>query len=131
MTYLLDTNRLIYFFKGMGNIANNLLSKSPSEISIASIVLFELEFGIAKSTNPEKRRKQLAQLLSSVKVVLFSQKESKQAAKVKASLESKGIPISPMDILIAATALANNSILVTHNTKEFSRVPDLKIEDWF
>lgn len=49
MTFSLDTNTLIYFFKGMGNVADNLLSKSPSEIAIPSIVLFELEFGIAKS----------------------------------------------------------------------------------
>ncbi len=131
MTYLLDTNTLIYFFKGMGNIASNLLSKSPSEISIPSIVLFELEFGIAKSTKPEKRRKQLTHLLSSIKVIPFSHSESKKAAYIKADLESQGTPIGSMDILIAGTALANNSILVTHNTKEFSRVTDLKIEDWF
>ncbi len=131
MTYLLDTNTLIYFFKGMGNIASNLLSKSPSEISIPSIVLFELEFGIAKSTKPEKRRKQLTHLLSSIKVIPFSHNEPKKAAYIKADLESQGTPIGSMDILIAGTALANNSILVTHNTKEFSRVTDLKIEDWF
>jgi len=131
MTYMLDTNTLIYFFKGIGNIANNFLSKSPTEISIPSIVLFELEFGIAKSSKPEKRRKQLTQLLSSVNVKSFSQKESKQAALIKADLESKGTPIGPMDTLIAATAMANNSTLVTHNTKEFKRIVNLKIEDWF
>ncbi|KAA3610324.1 MAG: type II toxin-antitoxin system VapC family toxin [Calditrichaeota bacterium] len=131
MTFTLDTNTLIYFFKGLGNIADNLLSKSPSEILIPSIVLFELEFGIVKSSKPEKRRKQLNQLLSSLKTLPFSQKEAKQAAIIKAELESKGTPIGPMDTLIAATAMASNSTLVTHNTKEFSRIENLKIEDWF
>jgi len=57
--YLLDTNTLIYFFKGMGNVAQELLSKSPKEIGIPSIVLYELEVGIAKSKSPRKRLQQL------------------------------------------------------------------------
>jgi tRNA(fMet)-specific endonuclease VapC len=131
MTYLLDTNTLIYFFKGFENVRKSLLSKPPSEIAIPSIVLFELEFGVIRSNNPQKRRKQLEQLLSAIKIIPFTQKESRQAAKLKAHLATTGMLIGPMDILIAGTALANNSVLVTHNKKEFSRVPDLKIEDWF
>jgi tRNA(fMet)-specific endonuclease VapC len=60
--YVLDTNTLIYFFKGMGSVAENLFSVSPKEIGIPSIVLFELEYGIAKSTSPRKRVKQLEEL---------------------------------------------------------------------
>ena len=53
--FLLDTNTLIYFFKGIGNVSKNLLSKSPKDIGIPSIVIFELEVGIAKSKSPRKR----------------------------------------------------------------------------
>ena len=129
--YLLDTNTLIYFFKGIGDVANILLSKAPKDIFIPSIVLYELEVGIAKSTNPKKRRTQLESLISKINVSLFGVQEAKVAAAIRANLESNGTPIGPYDTLIAGTALSNNAILVTHNTKEFRRVKSLNIEDWY
>ena len=129
--YLLDTNTLIYFFKGIGDVANILLSKAPKDIFIPSIVLYELEVGIAKSTNPKKRRTQLESLISKINISSFGAQEAKVAATIRANLESNGIPIGPYDTLIAGTALSNNAILVTHNTKEFRRVKSLNIEDWY
>ena len=127
--YVLDTNTLIYFFKGIGNVAENLLSVSPREIGIPSIVLFELEYGIAKSTSPRKRIKQLEELSSLINVLPFSDKEAKSSAIIRSQLERKGTPIGPYDVLIAGTALSNQAVLVTNNTKEFKRVPKLKIEN--
>ncbi len=129
--YILDTNTLIYFFKGMGNIPEKLLSTSPKEISIPSIVLFELEVGIAKSNLPEKRQAQLKEICALVEVLSFGETEASAAALIRAQLEKKGTPIGPYDLLIAGTAKANQRILVTNNTKEFSRVTDLKIENWY
>ena len=129
--YILDTNTLIYFFKGIGNVASILLSKSPKDISIPSIALYELEVGIAKSTKPNKRRKQLKSLISKIDISSFGAKEAEVAAMIRANLESKGTPIGPYDTLIAGTALSTNATLVTHNTKEFKRVDGLNIEDWF
>ena len=129
--YLLDTNTLIYFFKGVGNVAKNLLNHSPREIGIPSIVLFELEVGIAKSSAPDKRMKQLEEIISIVSIIDFTAKEAKVAAVIRAQLEKAGTPIGPFDILIGATALANQSTLVTHNTTEFSRIAKLPIEDWY
>jgi tRNA(fMet)-specific endonuclease VapC len=129
--YVLDTNTLIYFFKGMGNIPEKLLSTSPKEISIPSIVLFELEVGIAKSNLPEKRQTQLKEICALVEVLSFGETEARAAALIRAQLEKKGTPIGPYDLLIAGTAKANQRILVTNNTKEFSRVTDLKIENWY
>lgn len=129
--YLLDTNTLIYFFKGMGNVAETLLSKSPKDISIPSIALYELEVGIAKSNNPKKRKKQLESLVSRIVVLPFAAKEAEVAAMVRAALENSGTPIGPHDTLIAGIALSSNATLVTHNTKEFSRVKGLSLEDWF
>jgi tRNA(fMet)-specific endonuclease VapC len=129
--YLLDTNTLIYFFKGMGNVADNLLSKSPKEIFIPSIVLFELEVGIAKSNSPAKRRKQLEALSSRVQIVSFDQEEAKAAANIRANLEKQGTPIGPYDTFIAGIALQQKLTLITHNIKEFSRIKKLVLEDWF
>ena len=129
--YILDTNTLIYFFKGIGNVAGILLSKSPKDISIPSIALYELEVGIAKSTKPNKRRKQLKLLISKIDISSFGAKEAEVAAMIRANLESKGTPIGPYDTLIAGTALSINATLITHNTKEFKRVNGLNIEDWY
>ena len=129
--YTLDTNTLIYFFKGIGNVAEILLSNSPKDILIPSVTLYELEVGIAKSSNPNKRRKQLEALTSRISISVFGAKEAKIAAMVKANLESKGTPIGHYDTLIAGIAISTNSTLVTHNTKEFKRVADLNIVDWF
>ncbi len=131
MSYLLDTNTLIYFFKGMGNVAHNMFSHAPNEIFIPSIVLFELQVGINKSSNPHKRTHQLATLLAQIEVVPLGAKEAKSAALIRAELEQKGTPIGSMDTLISGCALANNMTLVTHNTKEFGRVEKLLLSDWF
>ena len=128
--YILDTNTLIYFFKGIGNVADKLLAASPKDIGIPAVVLFELEYGIARSTSPKKRMKQLEELFSLVEVLPFGNEEAKTSATIRASLDKKGTPIGPYDVLIAGTALSKQGILVTSNTKEFSRVPRLKIIDW-
>jgi len=129
--YVLDTNTLIYYFKGMGQVADNLLQHPPREIAIPSIVLYELEVGLAKSLQPDKRRKQLETLTKLITVLPLGSEEAKAAAGIRANLEAAGTPIGPMDTLIAGTALANQGILVTHNTGEFSRVEGIKLVDWF
>ena len=131
MRYVLDTNTLIYFFKGLGDVSKHMLAQSPSELAIPTVVLFELEVGIAKSTSPRKRKSQLQEITALVNVLPFGIAESKSAAQIRVKLEKQGLPIGPYDVLIAATALANNMILVTHNQKEFGRIKDLKIEDWY
>jgi tRNA(fMet)-specific endonuclease VapC len=131
MMYLLDTNTLIYYFKGMGNVAKRLLSTSPSEIALSTIVLFELEVGIAKSMSPRKRKAQLQEFTSLVNSVSYDRAAAELAAEIRTKLEKRGVLIGPYDILVAASALATNSTLVTHNTKEFERVESLRIEDWY
>lgn len=115
----------------MGNVAETLLSKSPKDISIPSITLYELEVGIAKSNNPKKRKTQLESLISRITVLPFTSKEAAVAAMIREELEHIGTPIGPYDTLIAGIALSSNATLITHNTKEFSRVEGLIIEDWF
>jgi len=129
--YVIDTNTLIYFFKGMGNVPNKFLAVSPKEIAIPSIVIYELEYGIAKSSSPKKRQGQLKELCSLVEILPFDDESARISASIRAKLEKKGTPIGPYDILIAGTALQHQGILITNNTKEFSRVPKLKLDNWY
>lgn len=129
--YILDTNTLIYYFKGQGQVAQNLANVSPQEIGISAIVLFELQVGIAKSTSPAKRTQQRQQLLSRVNLVPFDRDCALAAATIRAQLEEQGTPIGPIDVLIAGTATSLQATLVTHNVKEFSRVFGLAIADWY
>lgn len=129
--YVLDTNTLIYYFKGMGNVAEHLFSKSPRDIAIPSIVLFELEVGIAKSSNPKKRAGQLHEITSIMNVLEFGREEARVAADIRARLETSGTPIGPYDILIAGIALRHQATLISHNIAEFKRIKGLKIADWF
>ena len=129
--YVLDTNTLIYYFKGQGQVAQNLLNTPPQEIIISTIVVFELQVGIAKSNSPSKRIQQLDRLLSQVIQVDFDRDMAIAAATIRAQLEQQGTPIGPMDVLIAGTAISLQATLVTHNVREFLRIPGLAIADWY
>jgi tRNA(fMet)-specific endonuclease VapC len=75
--------------------------------------------------------KQLGELCALVEVLAFGNEEAKTSAAIRAALEKKGTPIGPYDVMIAGTVLSKQGVLVTNNTKEFRRVPKLKIVDWF
>lgn len=129
--FALDTNSVIYFFKGMGRVAEHLLATPPTDVCIPTVVVYELEVGLLKASRPKRRRRQLGELLRWVRVLPFDRDEARESAGVRALLERAGTPIGPMDVLIAGTAKANGATLVTHNTTEFGRVKNLAIEDWF
>lgn len=129
--YVLDTNTLSCFFRGEGRIAERLSTISPSEVAIPTVVLFEIETGIAKSPEAKRRRAQLDEAVSTVETLAFGRKEARSAARVRAHLEALGKPIGPYDVLIAGTALANGATLVTRNVREFRRVPGLAVENWY
>ncbi len=129
--FVLDTNTLVDFFRGQGNVAQRLLATPPADIAIPAVVVFELETGIAKSTEAPRRRAQFDALLRVVTILPFGMEEAKSAAALRARLEREGNPIGPMDTLIAGTALAHRGILVTRNVREFGRVPGLAVENWF
>lgn len=128
--YCLDTNTVIHYFKGSGRVAENLLARSPAEMCIPSVVLYELLFGIIKSAAPAAKRSDFGRFLSVLTVLPLGVKEAEEAASLRSELEAKGTPIGPYDVLIAGTARANTATLVTHNIREFSRVDGLRLEDW-
>jgi tRNA(fMet)-specific endonuclease VapC len=95
------------------------------------VVLYELECGIAQSSQPAKRRAQLDALVAVVSILTFDEASARCAAELDSVLRRAGAAIGPMDTLIAGTAIAHQATLVTHNTREFRRVARLRIEDWF
>jgi tRNA(fMet)-specific endonuclease VapC len=128
--FALDTNTLVYFFKGKGRVAERLLAQPPSRIAIPTLVVYELEVGIAKSTSPQRRTEQLGELLDTVTLLPFDHQAASAAAGIRAELEASGRPIGPLDTLIAGTAAAHGATLVTRNTDEFGRIDRLSVEDW-
>ena len=127
----LDTNTVIYFFKGMGRVAEHLRKEAPRDIGIPAVVLYELEVGIALSSRPRQRRESLDALLEVIHILPFDERAASASAELRALLEKAGSGIGPIDTLIAGTALAHSATLVTHNTKEFSRVRGLRLLDWY
>jgi len=129
--YLLDTNTLIYFFKQQGHVAAHLKRVKASEVALASVVLFELEYGLLRSSKPAVQQKGMDAARTAYRVLPLDAKAAKSAAWVKHTLELAGAPIGSADQLIAGIALANDLTLITRNTREFSRVPGLRLENWF
>ena len=129
--YLLDTNTLIYFFKQQGFVAAHLQQVQASQIVLPSVVLFEIEYGVLRSTKPEVQQRGMDAALAAYRVMPLDAKSAKFAARVKYALEVAGTPIGHGDQLIAGIALANDLTLITRNTREFSRVPGLRLENWF
>jgi tRNA(fMet)-specific endonuclease VapC len=129
--FALDTNTLIFFFKGVGQVKNRLLATPPREIAIPAVVVYELEVGIARSTQPDRRRAQLDDFLTLTTVLPLDRAAAKRAAEIEATLTGEGNRIGPLDTLIAGTALAHGATLVTHTTGEFARVSGLKLVDWY
>ena len=131
MIYLLDTNTCIYFLnRSSEKIISQFKRFSPSEINLPSITVAELYYGAEKSKAKKKNWAIVENFVSTFEIVPFDEKSCEIYARIRASLEKSGIPIGPMDLLIASISLANNSTLVTNNIKEFSRIKGLKLENW-
>jgi tRNA(fMet)-specific endonuclease VapC len=100
-------------------------------LAISSIVLFELRYGAAKSARPERNAQRIVDFLSGpIEVLPFEPADADEAGDIRATLERVGTPIGPYDVLVAAQARRRDAFLVTANTREFARVPRLKLEDW-
>lgn len=131
LKYLLDTDTVIYFFKGRGQVARRLLQTTPAEVALSTISLYELQIGVVRSARPEQTRAQLDTFLALATLVPFDDEAAHAAAEVRGYLERTGQVIGMLDTLIAGIALARGLTLITHNLTEFQRVPNLRIEDWF
>jgi tRNA(fMet)-specific endonuclease VapC len=131
LKYLFDTNTIIYAYKNLGLIRTKWADVPYNDVALCSINLYELEFGLSKSTNPKPLKEHIIELASRHPILNFDTPAAFHSGQIRGFLNSIGKPIGPYDLLIAGIALSNNLILVTRNSEEFRRVPELRIENWF
>jgi tRNA(fMet)-specific endonuclease VapC len=131
MKWLLDTDTCIAIIKGKpASVLKKLRGKSVGQVGISSITLGELAFGAAKSGRRDEAHAALAEFLLALEITSFDSDAAAGYGQLRASLEKRGTPIGPLDTLIGAHAAALDVILVTRNTREFSRIDTLRLEDW-
>lgn len=129
--WLLDTNICLYVIKQKPRaVLDRFRGVDIASIAISSVTLAELEYGVAKSSRPEQNREALAALIAPLTVEPFDDGAAAQYGHLRAELERRGRPIGSLDMLIAAHALSLGRTLVTNDEREFSRVPDLSVENW-
>lgn len=131
MIYLLDTNTCIgYVSRRSLSIFSRLTSLSPRDVRICDIVKLELYYGAYRSSRQKRNLAVLNEFFNEFASLPFDGRAAEICGNIRAQLAAAGTPIGPYDFQIAAIALANNLTLATHNTREFSRVEGLQIQDW-
>ena len=129
--YLLDTCVISDFVKGNPLTLHTIKSHAPKQLYVSTITLMEIEYGLQRI--PQRRHeidKALRIFLKEINTQDFTAIEAIAGGNLRCALSKKGTPIGAYDVLIAATALINQMVLVTDNTKEFQRVKGLKVENW-
>ena len=131
MIYLLDTNVCIHLLNERHPvILQHLRQHSPADIVLCSIVMAELLFGALRSQRAEANLQRLRVFFAPLQSLPFDDDCAEHYGQIHADLVAQGKPIGANDTLIAAIARAHNATLITHNTREFSRVAGLRIADW-
>jgi len=136
MNYVLDTDTCIYLMadrepRRRANILEHLEALPADEIVyLSSVTVMELSYGVHKGRWSKANTELLEQFLLDFAIASFDEKAARLSGALRAALEKKGKPIGPLDTLIAAHALSLEATLVTNNTREFSRVPSLKVKNW-
>jgi len=130
MKYLIDTNTCIAFLKNNHAVVEKIRVIGIENLWLCSIVKAELWFGACKSERVTANQAVLKEFFTQFSSIPFDDNAIWHYGEIRAYLAKTGKPIGANDLLIAAITRANQFILVTHNTKEFARVPDLSIEDW-
>jgi tRNA(fMet)-specific endonuclease VapC len=129
--YMLDTDTCISLLKARPEKITRKLSRLPVEdVGISSVVSAELWYGVALSEKKKQNEAALRDFLGFVNVLDWPAGACPSYGRIRAHLRKKGTPIGAMDLLIASHASFLNAVLVTNNTREFDRVPDLKVENW-
>jgi tRNA(fMet)-specific endonuclease VapC len=129
--FLLDSNICIYVINNKPiKVVKKIKEYIPPEIKLSAISIAELEYGVSKSKNREKNRHALVDFASAFDIIDFNGEDAEIYGIIRTDLEKRGQVIGPYDMQIAAQALSRNYVLVTNNVNEFSRISDLKIENW-
>lgn len=127
--YMLDADTVSYALRGHGRVGTRLLEHQPSEVCISAITLAELNFG-AEAKQSQKIRRGIRRFTNDIAVVPFDEASAERFGVVAAALATRGQPIGLYDTLVAAQALSMGLTVITNNTRHFSRVPGLAVENW-
>lgn len=130
LKYMLDTNIIIYTIKNRPEHVREAFKLHEGQMCISAVTLGELIYGAEKSSQTERNLADIEGLIARINVAVFEEQAAKHFGQLRTELYKVGKPIGPYDMMIAGHARALGLILVTNNTKEFSRVPGLRIENW-
>jgi tRNA(fMet)-specific endonuclease VapC len=131
MRYLLDTNTVSDFFRRHPAVLSRLRQLAPGDLAISSVTVMEIEYGMERQPSARRKFGQIWEdFQSDVHVLTYNTQDAVDTGRVRAHLARLGTPIGPFDLQLAGTALARRLTVVTNNTDEFSRVPELTLEDW-
>ena len=129
--YLLDTNICIYIAKGHPlAVRHRFEQHTLQELAMSTITVGELRFGAEKSQARTRALDTLAQLVQMIQPCALPMAAAEHYGAIRATLQQQGQPIGNNDLWLAAHALAEDWVLVTNNTREFARVPGLRVENW-
>lgn len=128
MKYIIDTDICIFALKQRAEVLQRFLAESPDDIAVSAMTEAELTYGAIKSSNSKRAKTNIASFLAPVAVLPFDSEAARRHAEIRYSIRNS--PIGDRDMVTAAIAVVNDLILVTHNTREFSRVAGLSLEDW-
>lgn len=130
LKYLLDTNTCIYTIKNRPDAVRKTLIEHDGRMCVSTVTQMELVYGAEKSFNVARNLSVVEGFLARLEVKDFDAAAAAHAGQVRAELAKAGTPIGPYDQMIAGHARSLGLIVVTNNTKEFSRVPGIRVEDW-
>lgn len=131
MRYLLDTNSCIYIIKrSPDHLYQRFKALRVGDVGVSAITCCEFQYGVANSTKPDENQLALTEFLAPLEVLDFPSAAAPLYGNIRAHLQRVGTPIGNYDLLLAAHARHEGLTLVTNNTKEFRRVPHLKVENW-
>jgi tRNA(fMet)-specific endonuclease VapC len=128
--YLLDTNTASYIIKGnLPNVREHLMRVPTSDVGISTVTEAELRFGVARRANNSRLQIAVHEFLLRIDILAWDSAAATSYAAIRSAMEDAGTPIGNLDMMIAAHAVASNTVLVTHD-KVFHRVKQLRCEDW-
>lgn len=130
MIYLLDTNVCIAAMRGKPKVVEALAARRPEDCAVSMVSVYELFAGVFRCNDPDREGQKVSTFLQPFHLLPFDWDSALKTAGIRDQLEQGGKKIGPYDLQLSGQSLALGLTLVTHNTREFNRVPGLRIEDW-
>ena len=130
LKFMLDTNICIFTIKNRPEHVREAFNAHHGQLCISTVTLMELVFGAEKSSNPQRNLAVVEGFAARLEVLKYDWEAAANTGQLRAELAKLGTPIGPYDQMIAGHARSLGLVLVTNNTREFERVPGLRIEDW-